>query len=63
MNDSQAKPLLEAFARREKLNPGAIKALHRSGYIEATRITLDSKNGEEYFPTFITVKGRRVLEG
>ena len=55
---AQVKWFLRAFADGKKLNAAIIRELYLSGYIE---IELHSP-GKEPLPTFITEKGKRVLE-
>jgi len=58
MEIAQVKRFLRAFADGEKLNTVVIRELYLSGYIQ---IELHSP-GKEPLPTFITEKGKRVLE-
>src|SRR4030095_12329533 len=58
MDIAQVKRLLRAFAGGKKLNPVITRDLYLSGYIA---IELHSP-GKEPVATFITEKGKRVLE-
>lgn len=58
MKIAQVKWFLRAFADGKKLSTVVIRELYLSGYIE---IELHSP-GKEPLPTFITEKGKRVLE-
>jgi hypothetical protein len=60
MTDKEA---LIAFANQQKLDQLTVKRLHRAGYIEAiSGVTNLQSTEQEWFPTFITEKGRRLLE-
>lgn len=61
MTDKEA---LLAFAQKKAVDQTTIKRLLRSGLIEAQNVTnMDTPQGvEEYLPTFITAKGKKVIE-
>jgi hypothetical protein len=60
VNDKEA---LQAFAGGRRLDQATIKRLHRNGYIEVSDITNMDSTEEELLPTFITPKGKNLLEG
>ena len=56
------KDILQSFSRGEKLDQPTVKRLFRDGYIEASDVTNFDSTEQELLPTFITEKGRRLLE-
>lgn len=62
MTREQAVNALTAYARNEKLNQPTVRELFHAGYIEASDITNNDSHEKEYLPTFITERGRRLLE-
>ena len=58
MDMNQAKWFLRVFADGKKLDAVTIRELYLSGYIGIELLS----PGKEPLPTFITEKGKRVLE-
>jgi hypothetical protein len=57
------KDILQSFSRGEQLEPPLVKWLYRQGYIEVADATNFDSTEKELIPTFITEKGKRLLEG
>ena len=60
MSDKEA---LQAFKSGKQLNQATIKRLYGEGYIEVRNVSTFDSAERELLPTFITEKGRKLLEG
>lgn len=56
------KEALEAIKREEKLDQSTIKRLYGEDYIEVSEVTNHQSHEREFLVTFITEKGRALLE-
>jgi hypothetical protein len=59
--DAEVKAL-KAFASGVKPNQAVTAHLYRLGYIEVSRVTNHQSTEEELLATFITDKGRKLME-
>jgi hypothetical protein len=62
MTDEQIREALRKHAKNEKLSIDAQDFLRTHGYVEARRVTNMESKGQEYLLTFITGRGKALMD-